>query len=261
MVMIHKEFLQVLRYKDLLINLVYRDLTVRYKRSAVGFLWTMINPLINTVVFTIVFSTIFRFEAKDFVIYFLSGYQVWVLFSQITSLSSRCILQNGQLLKKVYLPKAIFVSSILFSELINFCFAMLPLFLLIVFIGKGITLALLFLPVSLIIMLIFTLGISFFLAAVSVFFVDIIDIYQLLLMPWMYLTPIFYPVEILPSKVLSIIKINPMYCVIECFRTPIYTGQLPEPLTVIWAIVYALVVFIIGISFFTKLSDKFIYYI
>jgi ABC-2 type transport system permease protein len=191
----------------------------------------------------------------------LSGYQVWVLFSQITTLSSRCILGNGQLLKKVYLPKSIFVISILCSEFVNFGFAMLPLILLIIVIGKGITLALLFLPVSLIIMVLFTMGISFYLAAVSVYFVDIIDIYQLLLMPWMYLTPIFYPLEILPSKVLFIIKINPMYCIIDCFRTPIYMGHLPEPLTVFWATVNALVVFIMGIRFFSKLSDNFIYYI
>lgn len=259
--MIKEEFLQVLHYKDLLINLVYRDLTVRYKRSAVGFLWTMINPLINTVVFTIVFSTIFRFAAKDFVIYFLSGYQVWLLFSQITTLSSRCILNNGQLLKKVYLPKAIFVVSILFSELVNFAFAMLPLLILILFIGKSINLSLLFIPVSLIIMLFFTLGISFFLAAVSVFFVDIIDIYQLLLMPWMYLTPIFYPLEILPSKVLFLVKLNPMYCIIECFRSPIYIGHLPDLMTIFYAVVSATVVFIIGTYYFNKFSDHFIYYI
>ncbi len=259
--MIKEEFLQILHYKDLLINLVFRDLTVRYKRSVLGFGWTMINPLINTLVFTIVFSTIFRFAVKDFVIYFLSGYQLWILFSQSTILSSRCILNNGQLLKKVYLPKSIFVVSILLSELVNFGFAMLPLLLLIIIIGKGLSLALLFLPISLMIMIFFTLGISFILAAVSVFFVDIMDMYQLLLMPWMYLTPIFYPLDIVPSKFLFIMKINPIYYIIECFRAPIYLGHLPEPLNVFWAAFSALVVFMAGIFFFTKLSDNFIYYI
>jgi ABC-2 type transport system permease protein len=259
--MIKEEFLQLLRYKDLLINLVYRDLTVRYKRSVLGFCWTMINPLINTVVFTIVFSATFHFAIKDFVIYFLSGYQLWILFSQSTILSSRCILANGQLLKKVYLPKTIFVFSILFSELINFIFALLTLLLLTIFIKKGLSLALLFLPVALIIMVMFTLGISFILAAVTVFFTDIMDIYQLLLMPWMFITPIIYPLEIVPPKFLYLIKINPMYYIIEIFRAPIYLGHLPNPLDIFWAGLCALVVFTAGIALFAKLSDEFIYYI
>jgi len=261
MVMIKEELLQLLQYKDLLINLVFRDLTVRYKRSVIGFCWTMVNPLINTIVFTIVFSTIFRFDIKDFIIYFLSAYQLWILFSQSTLLSSRCILVNGPLLKKVYLPKTIFVISIMLSELVNFSFAMLPLLALVAIIGKGLSLALLFLPIPLLIMIIFTLGVSFILASLTVFFHDIIDIYQLLLMPWMYLTPIFYPLTIVPEKYVFILKLNPMYYIIDCFRAPLYLGQLPDPLNVVWAGLSALVVFIAGIVLFTRLSDDFIYYI
>jgi len=221
----------------------------------------MVNPLINTIVFTIVFSTIFRFEVKDFIIYFLSAYQLWILFSQSTTLSSRCILANGSLLKKVYLPKTIFVISIMLSELVNFSFAMLPLLTLVAIIGKGLNLALLFLPIPLLIMIIFTLGVSFILASVTVFFHDIIDIYQLLLMPWMYLTPIFYPLTIVPEKYVYILKLNPMYYIIDCFRAPLYLGQLPDPLNVCWAGLSALVVLIALIVLFTRLSDDFIYYI
>jgi ABC-2 type transport system permease protein len=259
--MIKAELLQLLHYRDLLWNLVFRDLTVRYKRSVLGFFWTMAHPLINTVVFTIVFSTIFRFGVKDFVIYFLSGYQLWILFSQTTLLSSRCILINGQLLKKVYVPKSIFVVSILLSELFNFACAMLPLLAIVMIFGKGVNLALLFLPVPLIITILFTLGISFILAALTVFFYDIMDIYQMLLMPWMYLTPIVYPLEIVPQKFLPILRINPMYHIVECFRAPIYLGQLPEFTSVLWAGLSAVVVFFAGLALFAKLSDEFIYYI
>jgi ABC-2 type transport system permease protein len=259
--MIKEEFLQLFHYKDLLINLVMRDLTVRYKRSVLGFAWTMVHPLINTVVFTVVFSTIFRFGIKDFVIYFLSGYQLWLLFSQSTTLSSRCIITNGQLLKKVYLPKTIFVFSILLSELVNFALAMLPLLALVIIIGNGLSLSLLFLPIPLIIMCVFALGISFILAAATVFFNDIMDIYQLLLMPWMYLTPIVYPLEIVPAKFLPILKLNPMYYIIDCFRSPIYLGHLPPFMHIVWAGLSALVIFIVGTVLFAKLADDFIYYI
>ena len=259
--MIKDEFLQLFHYKDLLINLVLRDLTVRYKRSVLGFAWTMVHPLINTVVFTVVFSTIFRFGIKDFVIYFLSGYQLWLLFSQSTTLSSRCIISNGQLLRKVYLPKTIFVFSILLSELVNFALAMLPLLALVMLIGNGLSLSMLFLPIPLIIMSFFILGISFILAAATVFFHDIMDIYQLLLMPWMYLTPIVYPLEIVPAKFLPILKLNPMYYIIDCFRTPIYLGCLPPFMHVVWAALSALVIFIVGVVLFAKWADDFIYYI
>src|SRR4030043_1484721 len=103
--MVKIEFVELLNYKDLLWNLVARDLTVRYKRSVLGFLWTMLNPIINTIVFTVIFSTIFRFEVKDFIIYFLSGFQLWNFFAQSTTISSRCILTNGPLFKKIYIPK------------------------------------------------------------------------------------------------------------------------------------------------------------
>jgi ABC-2 type transport system permease protein len=259
--MIKEEFVQLFGYKDLLINLVFRDLTVRYRRSVLGFAWTMVHPLINTIVFTIVFSTVFRFGVKDFVIYFLSGYQLWLLFSQSTMLSSRCIISNGQLLRKVYLPKTIFVFSILFSELVNFFLAMLPLLALVMIIGKGLTPALLFLPIPIMIMGVFILGISFILAAASVFFHDIMDIYQLLLMPWMYLTPIFYPLEIVPTKFLPILQLNPMYYIIDCFRTPIYLGHLPPFVHVVWAGLSALAIFLVGIFLFAKWADDFIYYI
>ena len=259
--MIKEEFVQLFGYKDLLINLVFRDLTVRYRRSVLGFAWTMVHPLINTIVFTIVFSTVFRFGVKDFVIYFLSGYQLWLLFSQSTMLSSRCIISNGQLLRKVYLPKTIFVFSILFSELVNFFLAMLPLLALVMIIGKGLTPALLFLPIPIMIMGVFILGISFILAAASVFFHDIMDIYQLLLMPWMYLTPIFYPLEIVPAKFLPILRLNPMYYIIDCFRTPIYLGHLPPFVHVVWAGLSALAIFMVGIFLFAKWADDFIYYI
>lgn len=259
--MIKEELLQLIQYKDLLLNLVFRDLTVRYKRSVLGFFWTMVNPLINTVVFTIIFSTIFRFGVKDFVIYFLSGFQLWSLFSQSTILSSRCMLVNGQLLKKVYLPKTIFVCSILLSELVNFAFAMVSLLAIVLILRKSLSPALLFLPIPIIITIFFTLGVSFILAGLTVFFNDVMDIYQLLLMPWMYLTPIVYPLEIVPPKFLSILKINPMYYIIDCFRAPIYLGHLPDFMNVFWAGLSALVVFIGGIVLFTKLSDDFIYYI
>lgn len=255
------DFLELVNYKDLLINLVVRNITVRYKRSVLGILWTMINPLVNTLVMTIVFSTLFRFSTKDYVIYFLAGIQLWNFFSQSTILSCKCISTNGDLLKKVYIPKAIFVLAVVLSELINFSLAMVPLLILLPFFGKGTLPALIFLPIPLLIAVVFTLGISFILAAATVFFYDIGDTYQLLVMPWLYLTPIIYPLEIIPDNFLPIIKLNPMYYIVECFRAPIYQGQIPDLHHLFWAALPAVIILVIGYKIFSDWSDEFIFYI
>lgn len=259
--MIKQDLLELYTYRDLLKNLVARDLTVRYKRSFFGFMWTMINPLINTIVLTIVFSTVFRFTIHDFIIYFLSGYLLWNFFAQSTILSSRSILNNGEIFKKIYVPKSIFVLSIVCSELINFAFALIPLCLVLLIIRRILTVSLFFLPVPIFFMVMFTLGIALLLAASSVFFYDIIDGYQILLLPWMYLTPIVYPLEIIPARFLPLIKLNPMYYLVECFRAPIYGGQIPDLMIILTAGILALLSLCLGYKVFMRLVDDFIFYV
>ncbi len=259
--MFKEDLTELIRYKDLLYNLVIRDLTVRYKRSVLGFFWSMLNPLLNTIVFTIVFSTIFRFEVKNFVIYFLSGYQLWNFFAQSTQVSSYCLLKNGTLFKKIYIPKPIFVVSTVLSNMVNLGFALIPLFILLPILGKGFHLSLLFVPIAILFVVMFSIGISFVLSATAVFFNDILDMYQIVIMPWMYLTPIVYPIDIIPKKYLPLIKLNPMYYIVECFRLPIYLGELPNLQTVCLALFVSVATLVIGYVVFSKLSDTFVYYV
>lgn len=259
--MFKEDLTELIRYKDLLYNLVIRDLTVRYKRSVLGFFWSMLNPLLNTIVFTIVFSTIFRFEVKNFVIYFLSGYQLWNFFAQSTQVSSYCLLKNGTLFKKIYIPKPIFVVSTVLSNMVNLGFALIPLFILLPILGKGFHLSLLFVPIAILFVVMFSIGISFVLSATAVFFNDILDMYQIVIMPWMYLTPIVYPIDIIPKKYLPLIKLNPMYYIVECFRLPIYLGELPNLQTVCLALLVSVTTLVIGYVVFSKLSDTFVYYV
>ena len=259
--MFKEDLTELIRYKDLLYNLVVRDLTVRYKRSVLGFFWSMLNPLLNTIVFTIVFSTIFRFEVKNFVIYFLSGYQLWNFFAQSTQVSSYCLLKNGTLFKKIYIPKPIFVVSTVLSNMVNLGFALIPLFILLPILGKGFHLSLLFVPIAILFVVMFSIGISFVLSATAVFFNDILDMYQIVIMPWMYLTPIVYPIDIIPKKYLPLIKLNPMYYIVECFRLPIYLGELPNLQTVCLALFVSVATLVIGYVVFSKLSDTFVYYV
>jgi ABC-2 type transport system permease protein len=251
------------QYGYLLQNMVSRDLKIRYKRSFLGYAWTMLNPLMHTVVFTIVFSTIFRFEMKDYVVYFLSAYLIWSFFAQTTLGAALCILQNAELLKKVYVPKKVFVFSTVISGLVHLAFAFLPLAGLMCFTVRDFPpiSSLLFVPIALLYAVVFTSGVSFILAAMGTFFHDVIEVYRVILMPWMYLTPIIYPMNIVPEKFAPLIQLNPMFHIIQCFGTPIYGGRPPDPAHVVYGGLAALAVLIVGYTLFSRLEKSFVYYL
>ena len=163
--------------------------------------------------------------------------------------------------KKIYVPKSIFVFSIICSELVNFAFALIPLFLLMIIVRQALPLSLLFLPVPILLIVMFTLGVAFLLSAGSVFFYDIIESYQILLLPWMYLTPVIYPLDIIPPKYLPLIKLNPMYYFVECFRAPLFGGHLPSWEILVGAVVLSGISLLLGYKVFIRLADDFIFYV
>jgi ABC-type polysaccharide/polyol phosphate export permease len=221
----------------------------------------MLNPLLMMIIFSVIFSTFFRFSMANFVIYFLSAYLPWNFFAQSTVASMTSVLRSASLIKKIYVPKAIFVLATVISGLVNLAFAIVPLLVILVVTRQRVELSLLFLPVSVILTTLFTLGLSLFLSAVAVFFYDVIEMYQVLLTAWMYLTPIFYPLEIVPSPYQALIQLNPMYNLTECFRTPIYAGILPSAAHLTYGGLAAMVAMIIGWWFFSKSADRFAYYV
>lgn len=221
----------------------------------------MLNPVIMTAVYTVVFSTIFRFETRDFIVYFLPGYLVWNFFSQSTTTASRCIINAGQLIKKVYIPKVVLVLSVIVSALVNFGAALIPLLIIVPILGNGLHSAMLFLIVPFVLVTMFTLGVALILASLTVFFLDVGEFYTVILLPWMFLTPIMYPMDIVPEKYHILIKLNPMYYFIECFRHPIYNGELPSLGIIAMSVLTAAVTLIIGYGVFTKAEDNFVYYV
>ena len=256
-----EEVREIWRYRDLWWNLVTRELTVKYRRSVLGFFWSMLHPAVNTAVFTIVFAAVFQLSLRELVIYLLVGLQIWNFFAQSTALSSRCLVQNSQLIRKVYLPRAVFVAAIVTSQLINLGLGLLPVVVLIFWLGNGLNAAVLFLPVALLCAVLFTLGIGLMVAVVSVFFPDLMEAYQLLLMPWMYFTPVVYPLHIVPPRFVPLLKLNPMYYVVECFRQPLFPGTVPPLTDAALAAVCSVGIFFLGMTVFIKYQDELIYYL
>jgi ABC-2 type transport system permease protein len=254
-----EEAIELFRYRDLLWRLVHRDLTIRYKRSTLGFLWTMLNPLLTMLVLTIVFSNLFRFQIAHYPVYLLSGVLLYNFFQWGTSQSIHSIIWGGDLMGKIYLPKTIFVAAACLVSLINLLLALVPLALIMIVNHNSYSFALLFLPVPILLTFIFALGIGLFVATLAVFFADIADIYNVSLTVLTYLTPLFYPISVVPKRYLALIYFNPMYYFVEMFRQPIHSGVLPDGMLVLKAFLIAVGVFAAGWWFFTKKSDEFAY--
>jgi len=224
--------------------------------------WSVLNPLLVMVVMYLVFSHMFRSDIENFPAYLIIGQTLFTFMNEATSQAIFSITGNASLLKKVYVPKYVFTLSKVTSCLVNLFFSMGAM--LIVFIVTGIQFSayMLLIPVVLVELYIFTLGLSMFLAQASVFFRDIQYIYSVLTTAWMYLTPLFYPMDLLPEWLQQAIGMfNPMYHYITHFRTLVMEQRLPDVSSLIYGYVLAFVFLLIGIYSFLRSQDRFILYI
>jgi ABC-2 type transport system permease protein len=253
------ELVELYRYRNLLWNLISRDLKVRYKRSVLGFLWAMINPLLTMAVLLVVFMRLFRFDIDHYPVYILAGLLLWNLFARGTSVGMRAVLDNGGLRRQIYVPASVFVAGAVGSALVNLLFALVPMLILAVAGGVPPRPAWLYLPVPIVQTTLFTFGIGVILAALAVFFADMLDIYEVVLNAYFYLTPIIYPLSILPPFLLRLQLFNPANYFIEAFRRPLIDGVLPDPLGVAISTVAVIALTAAGWSLFTRLSDQFAY--
>ncbi|MNW42159.1 Teichoic acid translocation permease protein TagG [compost metagenome] len=249
------------KYGFLLKQLVFRDFKTKYKRSVLGVLWSFLNPILTMVVQYIVFSTIFKSDINNFLVYLLIGIILFNFFLEAVNMGIMSIVDNSALITKVYIPKYIFPVSRVLSSTINLIISLIPLFIIIIVTKTRITWSFLLLPYSVICTIVFCIGINLILSSIMVFFRDTQFLWSVLSMLWMYCTPIFYPVSIIPEKLLVIFKMNPLYNFIDFSRTAIMEGVSPEPKAYLFCAVAAIIPLIIGVFVFKKSQDKFIFHI
>jgi ABC-type polysaccharide/polyol phosphate export permease len=254
---LRRELHDLVRNSSLLYELVHRDLTVRYKRSLLGFLWTMLHPLLLMLIFLVVFSHLFRFETPHYETYFLSAYVAWNFFSQTLLNSMMGIAWNGPLMKRVRVPPSIFTIASTVSGLVNLGLSLVVLFGIMLFVGVPVTPSMAFLPVALLIVGVFTLGVSLALTAISVFFGDVGEMVQAGMPALMYLTPVIYPVTIVPDRYRWFIKLNPLTYIVEIVRDPVYYGIIPTPATLSLSIIFAVGALVIGWLVFRYAAPRF----
>jgi ABC-2 type transport system permease protein len=252
-----RELRDIAQLRALLYQLVHRDLTVRYKRSFLGFFWTMLHPLLLMLIFVAVFSGLFRFRTPHYETYFLSAYVAWNFFSQTIVNAMMAVAWNGPLMKRVRVPVSIFTLSTILSGLVNLGLSLIVLLIIMLVVGTPIHASLLFLPVSLLILGVFTLGASLALTAVTIFFGDIREMVQAGLPALMYLTPVIYPLTVVPDRYRWFIMLNPMYYMVEVVRLPIYNGLIPSWHLVGFSSLLALVSLAVGWMIFRRMAPRF----
>ena len=256
-----EEFKVLIRYRDLILQLIRRDLVSRYKRSALGVAWTMLNPLGTMLVMTIVFSQVFG-RVPAYPVYVLSGLIIWNLFSQSTNHSMASTLWGSDLFQKIFLPRTAFIISSIGTGIVNLVFSLVPLLLIMVITHAKIHISIIILPVAVLFTAAFSLGIGLFLSTYSVVFPDIAEMYPIILTAWMYMSPVIVPEDSL-AKIANglLLKANPMYYMIKMFRLAIYDGQFPDLSTCLIAGIISFSVMLFGWYIFTKNSDKLVYYV
>ena len=251
-----------IKYKDLLIELIKRDIKLKYRRSFLGYLWSVLNPLFIMIIMTVVFSAMFKRDIENYPIYLLTGRTLFEFMREGTQKGMKSVTKNSLLMKKTYIPKYIFTVSTVSSTFIDTVFSLVAFFLVMIATRSPFYIQLFYLPVVMIQLYIFTLGLSFFLAELHVFLRDIEYIYHAVTTAWMYLSALFYPVESLPHLLQVFVKtLNPMYYYIAQFRDIALYGRMPGMRIIVGGWIWAFGLMAFGLFMFQKNKDKFVLYL
>lgn len=248
------------RYRELLKNLVIRDIKVRYKRSVLGFLWMLVNPLVAMIVYTLIFSEMFKM-GNDYALYVLSALLFFNFFGLGTTQGLSSILFSGGIIRRVAVPKAVFPLASVLANLVNFGLSLVPLFVVMLYIRGTASPALLVLPIPILAATCFTLGVSLLLATATVFYRDVRWFYESFLLILYFATPIIYPPQAVPERAQFLIRYNPLAQLLEPFRAPIHQGSMPAPETLAVSLAIGLGALALGWVVFHRFEDRFIDYV
>ncbi len=259
-------------FSPLLFNLVSKDFKIKYRRSVLGVLWSVLNPLLTMLVISQVFGILLKVSIDHFAAYYIVGATIWNFFSEATTLSMSSILAGASLIKKVYIPKYIFPLEKCLFALINMAFSMIAVVAVMLFQGVFPTWAILLAPVAVFYCFVFSVGMSLILSALTVYFRDIQHLYGVLLTVWMYLTPIIYPMELIEGNDIlnTIVHCNPLYYFVDYFRDVMMLGAntadsvmytLPTVADNLICFGIALVTLLLGCLIFSKAQKRFILHI
>ena len=249
---------EIWEYRTMIRSLVHKDLRGRYQASVLGFLWTFIVPLCQLLVYTVVFSVIMRSNVEKFYLYLFVALIPWNFFSACLTGGSSCVVQQVNLVNKIYFPREVVPVAYVTSAFVNMLYCEIVVFAVCIFSGVHFSiLGLLCLPLVMVIEYIFALGITMIMSAIDVYFRDLEHILGIVAMAWMFLTPIMYDMSMIPERLKPIFSLNPMTPIITAYRDILYSGGIPRLETLGIAAGMGILFLIIGFAVFGKLKRRF----
>lgn len=243
---------ELIRYREMFWGLVSREVRARYKGSALGFFWSLLNPLLLLIIYSLVFSVYMRINVPNYSIFLFCGLLPWAWFSTSLTNATASIVANGNLIKKVYFPHELLPLMNVTTNLINFLLSLPVLFLFMLLWNVPFTLNLLYFPLLVILQFLLTLGIALILSTLNAFFRDIEQLLGPLLMAWFYLTPVVYPASAIPEKFQFLFLANPMAPLIAGYQRIFYEGQSPVFAHLLYCMAVAGVLFVLGYAIFYR---------
>lgn len=250
---------EVIHARNVLHQLISQQLILRYRRTALGYLWTLVNPLLMMAVMATVFSTLFKVEIKSFAIFLFSALIPWNYFNAVVTQSGGSFIQNEGLIKKIYIPKLIFPMSIAAALGVDSILSFVVLFLIIMLLGGQLSWSILFIPISFLLLFIFSFGVALIMSIATVFFRDLQHIVVIAMQALFFLSPILYKSEALVGKIDWLIGINPISSFIDIFRAPLYLATMPPTSSIVKALVFALAFFSVGMAVFLRQEKKLVF--
>lgn len=245
----------------ILSSLVSKDFKLKYRRSVLGVLWSVLNPLLMMIVLSAVFSSFFRFDIENFPLYLILGSTLFTLMADSTTQAMNSIIESSALIKKIRIEKMLFPLEKVLFQLVNYCLSLIAVAAVMVFFQVAPTANVVFLPLLLLYVLIFSAGLGFLLSALVVFFRDIGHLWGVVITAWTYATPLFYPVSILPDWMIPVMDWNPMYHYVTYLRDIALWGITPSLEENLLCFGIGLITLIVGVVVFRKLEKKFILYV
>ncbi len=250
-------FKNIYNYRELLKNNVKKEIRGKYKNSALGVVWTFLNPLLQLLVYALIFPLILRSTQPYYVVFVCVGLVPWTFFTTVVSQSAWTIISNGNIVKKVYFPREILPISIVTSGMINFLISTLIIVAFCFIYGLGLTKYIIFFPIVLIIQYVLQLAIAFILSAITVYFRDLEHFIQIILQVMFYATPIVYAAQDIPAAFQMVMQLNPMAHIINGYRSIFYYQTMPDLKALFILLAISIVACIAGYFIFRKLQKGF----
>jgi ABC-2 type transport system permease protein len=252
---------EVRRNRELIWALALKDIRVRYKRSVLGFLWALLNPLFMMIILTIVFSTVMHTGTRNYAVFLICALLPWTFFTQALTYAVDSMITNSDLLRKVQVDKSVFPVAAVLSNVVNFVFSLVTMVLILLVLRFPFHWTWIYLPIPFLALILFALGCGFFLAMANVFLRDVSQTLQLLLAAWFYVSPIIYNLDFVPERFRFYFRFNPMVYILDGFRVAIYYGQLPSLRNMGMTAGCSLAALFIGYRLFARYQDTLVFYL